>query len=72
MLYYKIDVLRALKDAGYTTTRIKKEGALGGSTVDKLKRGDVIGVIALDYVCALLHAQPGDLIGWQPDPPKAD
>jgi len=68
MLFYKIDVLQALRDAGYTTTRIKKEGVLGGSTVEKLKRGEMIGIIALDYVCAVLKKQPGAIIGYKPDP----
>lgn len=68
MLFYKIDVLRALKDAGYNTGRLKREKILPGSTVDKLHDGTITDHRSLDRLCALLNCQPGDLIGYKPDP----
>lgn len=68
MLYYKIDVLRALKDAGYNTARIKREKLFAATTVVNLTHGEMIGSLdTLGRICALLNCQPGDLIGYKPD-----
>jgi len=68
MLYYKIDVLAALKAAGINTNRIKTEKIFSGETLVKLLHGEIVGAAVLDRLCALLHLQPGDLIGYKPDP----
>lgn len=41
MLVYKIDILQALKNAGYTTYKIKTEGLLAQGTLQKFRRGEV-------------------------------
>ena len=41
-LQYKTDVLKALRNAGYTTYRIRQDGLLSQSTLQKLREG--IGV----------------------------
>ena len=66
MLRYKIDVLKALKEAGYNSTRILRERVIPQSSVQKLRHGQMIGHIVLDQVCELLQMQPGDLIEWVP------
>ena len=38
-LVYKIDVLSALKEAGYNTNKIRTEGLLSQSTLQKLREG---------------------------------
>lgn len=67
MLYYKIDVLAALKAAGINTNRIKTEKIFSGETLVKLLHGEIVGAAVLDRLCALLNCQPGDLIAWKPD-----
>lgn len=67
MLRYKIDVLDALKKAGYTQYILKKDKILGGRDVDKLRKGIVLGNIGLDSICSMLRCQPGKIIEWIPD-----
>ena len=72
MLYYKIDVVAALKAAGYKMTTLKKDGVFGGRLIDQIYAGKVLGTIGLDRLCELLNCQPGDLIAWKPDPETAE
>lgn len=67
MLVYKIDILQALKSAGYTTYRIKEEGLLTQGTLQKFRTGKGISWANLDALCRLLQCQPGDLIAYIPD-----
>lgn len=67
MLRYKINILQALKDAGYNTTRIRKEKILSENTLQYLREDKPVGAKALNILCALLHCQPGDLMEWVPD-----
>lgn len=62
MFRYKIDVLQALKEKGYSTYRIQKEKLLGHTTLSDIKAGKVVGIIALETICRLLDCQPGDII----------
>ena len=71
MLYYKIDVVAALKAAGHTMTTLKKDGIFGGRLIDQIYAGKVLGITGLDRLCALLQLQPGDLIAWNPDPDES-
>lgn len=67
MLYYKVDVLSALKEAGYNTTRIRNENLLNQSILQYFRDDKMFGITALDKVCSLIGCQPGDLIGFVPD-----
>lgn len=64
MLKYKIDVIGCLKNAGYSTARIRKENLLGQSTLQSLREGKPVGPIALDEICRLLGKQPGDIFEY--------
>lgn len=67
MLVYKIDILQALKNAGYNTYRIKTEGLLAQGTLQKFRRGEGISWSNLDTLCSLLNCQPGEIIAYIPD-----
>ena len=56
MIIYK-NILSQLKDAGYNTTRIRKEKLLPQSTLQRL----------LNIICTLLNCQPGDILEYIPD-----
>lgn len=71
MLYYKIDVVAALKAAGHSMTSLKKDGVFGGRLIDQIYAGKVLGITGIDRLCALLDLQPGDLIAWKPDPDES-
>jgi putative transcriptional regulator len=65
---YKIDVLSALKNAGYSTYRLRMEKILNESTIQKLRNGSVdISVKTLDSLCELLKCQPNDILEHVPD-----
>lgn len=67
-LKYKIDVLAALKEKGFTTYKIRQEKLLGESTLQKLRTGVGISWESLETICALLECQPGDLVEYENDP----
>ena len=64
---YKIDVLAALKAAGYNTNRIRKEKLLSESTLQRLRQGELINGEHLGKLCELLRCQPGDILEYVPD-----
>ena len=59
---YKIDVLSALKDKGYNTNKIRMEGLLSQSTLQKFRQQQGVSWENLETLCRLLECQPGDLI----------
>ena len=64
MLTYKIDVLEALKQNGYTTTKLRNEKLLGENSIQYLREGKMLGAKALNSVCKLLEMQPGNIIQY--------
>lgn len=64
MFTYKINVLECLKKNGYTTTRMRKENLLGENAIQSLRKGEMIGIIALEKVCSMLDMQPGSIIKY--------
>ena len=66
MIYYKFDVVQALKDRGYNQTRIQRDKLLPGQTIQNLKQGKSITLDTLNKICCMLRLQPGDIIEWSP------
>ena len=61
---YKSDMLAALKEAGYTTYRIRKDKLLSESTVQKLRNKEPISWENIETICRLLNCQPGDIMEY--------
>ena len=61
-LQYKIDVIAALKEKGYSSYRIRQEKLLSESTIQKLRAGKGGSWENLETLCSLLECQPADLI----------
>lgn len=59
---YKINVLQALKDAGYNTNRIRQEKIIGQAMLQKLRNGEPVSWATIDKICTLLKFQPGDIL----------
>lgn len=59
---YKIDVLQALKEAGYNSNRIRKEKIMGQATLQQLRRNELVSWKTIDTICTLLNCQPGDIL----------
>ena len=66
-LIYKIDVLSALKAAGYNTTRLRKEKLLSESTIQKFRNKLPVSWENLETLCRLLNMQIGDIIEYVPE-----
>ena len=64
MFVYKFDVLESLKEAGYNTTRLRKEKLLGENAIQSLRKNEMVGIIALEKICRLLDMQPGNIIKY--------
>ena len=63
-LRYKVDILTALKEKGYNTNRIRTEGLLSQSTLQKFRNKQGVSWENLETLCDLLECQPGDLIEY--------
>lgn len=74
MFVYKIDVIESLKESGYNSTRILKENILSQSAMQKLRKGEIVGIKTLEQLCVLLDMQPGNIIKYVEDEikPKKD
>lgn len=64
---YKIDVMAALKAAGYTSTRIRNEKIIGQSYLQQIRHGEIVSNACLDKLCELLRCQPGDILAYEED-----
>ena len=64
---YKIDVLTALKAAGYSTYKLRKEKILAESTLQQFRNSDIVSNENLSRVCELLRCQPGDILEYVPE-----
>lgn len=66
-IVYKVDIIKALKEAGYSTYRIRKEKILGEATLQKIRNGDPVSWENISVICRLLNCQPGDILEYVPD-----
>ena len=72
-LKYKIDLVSALKEKGYSTYRIRKDNLFGQKTLQDFRNGNVVlSVDCFDKLCRLLECQPGDLLEYVPDEAPAE
>lgn len=64
---YKIDILAALKDAGYSQNKIRNEKLIGQSYLTQLRHQDLVSWKTINTICKLLNCQPGDILEYIPD-----
>lgn len=62
---YKIDMLAALKTAGYNTTRLRREKLLSESTIQALRIGKMVSLENISRICSMLKCQPGDILEYE-------
>lgn len=67
MIKYKIDVLQALKNAGFTTYKLRKDKLLGEATIQKLRNSEQVSWENINTICKLLNCQPGDIMEYVED-----
>ena len=54
-LKYKIDVLEALKNKGYTSYRIRTEKIFGERQMQQLRNGEIVSHACISKLCELLN-----------------
>ena len=64
---YKINILQALKEAGYNSHRIRKEKIMGQATLQQLRNGELVSWKNINIICKLLNCQPGDIMEYVDD-----
>lgn len=67
---YKFDILAALREKGYRSTRLRNEKILSESTMQKFRTGEMVSVENIGRLCKLLDCQPGDILEYVPDEDK--
>lgn len=69
MIKFKIDVMEALKNKGYNTTRIRSEKLIPEGTLTKIRtnNGMAISTATLNTICKILNKQPGQILEYVKD-----
>lgn len=67
MIVYKMNIMEALKEKGYTSYKLRKEKVFGEATMTKFRNKEYINFENLNLLCKLLDCQPGDIIEYIPD-----
>ena len=62
MYKYKIDVVQALSDRGYTSYKLKQSKLLSQGTLSKLKNNENVTLETLNAVCLMLRCNIEDII----------
>lgn len=62
---YKTDILAALKAAGYSTYKLRKDKLLGEATIQQLRNNELVSWANMTKLCELLACQPGDILEYK-------
>lgn len=65
-IVYK-NIFEKLKERGYTTYKIEKDGIIGPGTLTRLNRGESVSVKTIGIICKLCGCQPGDILEYKKD-----
>ena len=66
-IQFKVDVLKTLKDGGYSSYRIRKEKIFGQREMQNIREGTMVSLTVVSKICHLLQCQPGDLLEYVED-----
>lgn len=62
---YKIDVLAELKNAGYSSYRLRQDKIFGERTIQRFRNKEIVSADNLATLCELLNCQPGDILEYE-------
>lgn len=62
---YKINVMDALKQAGFTTYRIRQEKLIGERALQQIRSGELCSWAVMAKICEMLNCQPGDIVEYR-------
>lgn len=66
-IVYKKPILPALKAAGYSSARLRKERLIGQKTIQDMRDGELVSWRIMEMLCKMMNCQPGDLVEYVPD-----
>ena len=66
-LKYKVNILKALKEAGYSSTRLRKEKIMGEATLQRLRHNKSVSFDVLSKLCYLLNCKLEDILIYVED-----
>ena len=69
---YKIDILAALRNAGYTQNRIRNDKLIGQSYLTQIRHGELVSWKTIEMICRLLDCQPGDILEYVDEEVRPD
>ena len=67
MITYKINVLDALKEKGFSSYKIRNDKIIGQAELSKIRHNELCSKGTLDTLCRLLGCQVGDILIYIPD-----
>lgn len=67
MINYKIDVIQSLKNAGFSTYKIRKDKIFTEAQLQNIRENKLLTQDALNKLCHILNYQPGDILEYIPD-----
>lgn len=70
MIQYKINIIDAFKNAGFSSYKIRQEKLLGQATLQKIRQNELVSWENINTICSLLNCQPGDILEHIPDEPS--
>ncbi len=59
---YKINIMAALKEKGYSSTRLRNEKLIGEATMQRLRHSKSVSFEVLSKICDLLECDIGDIL----------
>ena len=62
MIHYKIDVIKQLSEAGYTSPVLRERKLLSQATLQNIREGKNINTSTLNTICLLLRKKVEDII----------
>lgn len=67
MITYKQNILKLLKNHGYSAYRLRKDKIMGAERIQRLRRGALPSWRELAIICKLTGESVSDLIEYAPD-----
>lgn len=64
---YKINIISALKEKGYTTYKIRNDKIFSENTLQAFRSGKMVSFDTIGKLCEMLNCQPGDLLAYVSD-----
>ena len=64
-IVYKIDILAALKEKGFSTYRLRKDKIFAEATLQAFRTGEMVSYNTIAKLCELLECDVGDLLHYE-------